>query len=245
MSARPPGQPIDGLLLIDKPGGLTSHDVVNRMRRHLGFKKIGHGGTLDPMATGLLVILLGRGTKLSSFVMGSDKTYQGTLRLGVSTSTQDAEGDVVAEADPSGVREEQVREQMTALRGDRMQTPPMVSAVKKDGVPLYKLARKGQVVERDPRLIHIYAFDLTDWRPPDADFRMTCTKGTYVRSLCADIGDALGCGGHLCALRRTASGSFRVDDAIPLAEAMQTPPSVLADRVISPHEVRTIGPRMP
>jgi tRNA pseudouridine55 synthase len=243
--SRPSGQPIDGLLLVDKPGGLTSHDVVNRMRRHLGFKKIGHGGTLDPMATGLLVLLLGRGTKLSAYVMAADKTYEGTMRLGVSTNTEDAEGAVLAEADPSGVREEDLRAQMAARCGDMMQTPPMVSAVKIDGVPLYKLARKGQVVEREPRLIHIYAFELVAWRPPEADFRITCTKGTYVRSLCADIGGALGCGGHLAALRRTASGSFRVADAIPLAEAMETPPAVLADRVIPPHQVQTIGPRMP
>lgn len=237
--------PIDGLLLIDKPSGLTSHDVVNRMRRHLGFKKIGHGGTLDPMATGLLILLLGRGTKLSSFVMGSDKTYEGTLRLGVSTSTQDAEGAVVAEVDPSGVTEEQVVEQMTSLRGDMMQTPPMVSAIKKDGVPLYKLARKGQVVEREPRLIHIYSFDRTGWSPPDMFFRLTCTKGTYVRTLCADIGDALGCGAHLAALRRTVSGSFRVEDALPLDKALDTPREDIARRVLSPHQVQTIGPRSP
>ena len=136
----------DGLLLVDKPAGMTSHDVVDCVRRHFGFSKVGHGGTLDPMATGLLVLLIGRGTKASAQIMNSDKTYEGTIRLGISTATEDADGAVLETRDPSAVTETAVREQMQKRTGDLMQTPPMVSAIKRDGVPLYKLARKGQEV---------------------------------------------------------------------------------------------------
>lgn len=240
--APPSPNPVDGVLLIDKPPDHTSHDVVARIRKHFHFKKVGHGGTLDPMATGLLVILLGRGTKLSDYVMGSDKTYVGTIRLGVRTYTQDAEGEVLETADPAGVTEEAVRAELAKRTGDIMQTPPMVSAIKKDGVPLYKLARKGKVVEREPRLIHVYRFELVAFRPPDVDMIIECTKGTYVRTLAAEIGDALGCGAHLAGLRRTVSGEFSIDDAIPLEEALQTPPAELARRVIPPTQVHTIGP---
>ena len=233
-----PSHPVDGLLLVDKPRGPTSHDIVAMMRRHFGMKKVGHGGTLDPMATGLLVILLGRGTKLSNFVMGTDKTYEGTFHLGVSTSTQDGEGGIVGEADPSGIPEHRIREEMAKRTGDLMQTPPMVSAVKKDGVPLYKLARKGKTVARDPRLIHVYAFDLLACRIPFAEVRIVCSKGTYVRTLCAEVGDALGCGAHLSALQRTRSGQFDVADAVSLEQALAMPPQELARRVLSPHQVQ-------
>jgi tRNA pseudouridine55 synthase len=214
-------EPWDGLLLVDKPTGLTSHDVVARIRRRFGIKKVGHGGTLDPMATGLLVILTGRGTKLSGLVMDADKAYEGVMKLGVSTDTQDVDGRVVAEGDPSGVTEEALRAAMKVWTGDVMQTPPMVSAIKKEGVPLYKLARKGQTVEREPRLLHIYEFTLLTFAPPLAGFRLRCTKGTYVRTLCADIGDRLGCGAHLCELRRTRSGPLDVKDARPLAQLLE------------------------
>ena len=235
----------DGLLLVDKPSGPTSHDVVAAMRRHLRFKKVGHGGTLDPLATGLLILLLGRGTKLSNYVMGSDKTYEGALQLGVSTDSQDADGQVVAERDIAGVTEEAVREEMARRTGDLLQTPPMVSAIKKDGVPLYKLARKGKTVERDPRLVHIYAFTLLEFAPPTVRFRVACTKGTYVRTLAHDIGEALGCGAHLSALRRTRSGAFSVDDALPLDRLLEMPADALIDRVIPPHEVDTGGLSLP
>ena len=241
----PPTYPVDGILLIDKPSGLTSHDVVARIRRHFGFKRVGHGGTLDPMATGLLIILLGRGTKLSNFVMGTDKVYEGTITLGISTDSQDAEGEVLEEKDPSAITEDQVLEQMATWRGDMMQTPPMVSAIKMNGVPLYKLARKGKTVEREPRLIHIYSFAMQGWRHPSFDFRLACTKGTYVRTISADLGDALGCGAHLSALRRTESGAFHIDDAITLKGALEIPPEELAHRVIPPSKVQTIGPRTP
>ena len=152
--------PFDGILIVDKPAGPTSHDVVDCIRRRFALKKVGHGGTLDPAATGLLIILLGRGTRLSERFMSSDKTYEGTLRLGMSTDTQDAEGRPIREADPSGITQDQLLAEMGRFKGDLYQTPPMVSAIKQGGVPLYKLARKGQEVERQPRLIHIYEFRL-------------------------------------------------------------------------------------
>ena len=206
MNRRSAEDPFDGLLPMDKPAGMTSHDVVDRVRRHFRLRKVGHGGTLDPMATGLLVLLLGRGTRLSNLVMGSDKTYEGDLRLGITTSTEDVDGEILAEKDPSGVTADQLADAMRRRVGDLMQTPPMVSAIKKDGVPLYKLARRGQEVAREARLIHIYEFALLSYAPPVARFRLRCTKGTYVRTLVADIGAELGCGAHLAALRRTTSG---------------------------------------
>ncbi|MBP7276263.1 MAG: tRNA pseudouridine(55) synthase TruB [Kiritimatiellae bacterium] len=210
----------DGILLADKPSGLTSHDVVDRVRRHFGFRKVGHGGTLDPMATGLLVLLIGRGTKVSARIMSSDKTYEGEMLLGVATSTEDVDGETLETRDASAVTREALEAEMAARTGDLMQTPPMVSAVKKQGVPLYKLARKGREVEREPRLIHVYEFTLLDFQPPRARFRLRCTKGTYVRTLCADIGRAIGCGAHLSALRRTRSGDYLVADAVPLDTMM-------------------------
>ena len=215
-----PSDPWDGVLYVDKPAGPTSHDVVEKIRRRFGFKKVGHGGTLDPQATGLLILLIGKGTKLSTAVMGQDKTYEGTLRLGIATDSHDAEGSIVSEADSSSVTAEQLQAEMRKRVGDQMQIPPMVSAVKKDGVPLYKHARKGEEVEREARLIHVYDFVLTAFRPPLADFRLRCTKGTYVRKLCADIGEALGCGAHLAALRRTAIGSVRIEDAVPMDQVV-------------------------
>ncbi len=221
----------DGLLLVDKPAGITSHDVVDRIRRRFRLDKTGHGGTLDPMATGLLILLLGRGTKLSERIMGSDKTYEGTLRLGMTTTTEDRDGEVVEERDWRGVTREALEAALARRTGDQMQTPPMVSAIKVEGVPLYKLARKGREVERKPRLIHVYDFALLEFVPPRAAFRLRCTKGTYVRTLCADIGAELGCGGFLDELRRTESGSFRVADAAPLADLLALDRASLEARV--------------
>lgn len=223
---------IDGVLVVDKPMGPTSHDIVARIRRRFRLRKVGHGGTLDPMATGLLIILLGRGTKLSSLFSGSDKTYEGTMRLGVSTNTQDAQGEVTAERDFSSVTLEGMEEALKEFKGDIFQTPPMVSAVKVDGVPLYKHARKGREVERKARLIHIYEFKITGFQPPLAEFRVRCTKGTYVRTLCSDLGDRLGCGAHLERLRRTRSGDMDVESACQVAELMEMDVAGLAERVI-------------
>ncbi len=210
----------EGILLVDKPPGPTSHDVVAAVRRRFGVPKVGHGGTLDPQATGLLILLLGRATKLSDRFLGSDKVYEGELHLGIATDSQDADGRVVSEADASGVTAEQLEAQMARLTGDIRQTPPMVSAKKIEGIPLYKLARKGQTIAREPRVIHVYAFSLTRFDPPRAAFVVRCSKGTYVRTLAADIGEALGCGAHLCALRRLSCGALKVEDAAPTAAVL-------------------------
>jgi tRNA pseudouridine55 synthase len=213
--------PFDGVLLVDKPPKLTSHDVVDRIRRHFGFKKVGHCGTLDPAATGLLIIVLERATKLQANIMSDDKTYEGMMLLGVATDSQDADGEVIAEKPVPPLTEAEIEAVFAKFRGDIQQVPPMVSAVKHQGTPLYKLARKGRTVEREPRLIHIYDFRLLKLELPRVHFRVSCTKGTYVRTLCHDIGEQLGCGAHLAELRRTRSGKFDVKDAKPLAELLQ------------------------
>jgi tRNA pseudouridine55 synthase len=213
--------PFDGVLLVDKPPRLTSHDVVDRIRRQFGFKKVGHCGTLDPAATGLLVIVLERATKLQDHLMADDKTYQGTMLLGVATDSQDADGEVVAEKPVPPLTSEDVDRVFEQFRGDIQQIPPMVSALKHKGQPLYKLARKGKTVEREPRAVHIYDLRMLKLDSPRIEFRVTCTKGTYVRTLCADIGDALGCGAHLAELRRLRSGRFDVKDARTLDALIQ------------------------
>ena len=224
--------PSDGILIVDKPSGPTSHDIVAVIRRKFGFRKVGHGGTLDPRATGLLVILVGRGTKLSNRFMSSEKTYEGTLRLGIATDTQDADGEIIAEAPCDNISRERLEEEMAKMRGDIHQIPPMVSAIKVDGVPLYKRARKGQTVERKPRLVHIHSFNLIDLTPPRARFTIHCTKGTYVRTICADIGEALGCGAHLEDLRRTSSGKLTIDQATPLDSLLALDRKALIDKIV-------------
>jgi tRNA pseudouridine55 synthase len=237
-----PSDPFDGVLVIDKPAGPTSHDVVEAVRRTFGFKKVGHGGTLDPMATGVLVILIGRGTKLSNHFIGSDKTYRGTMLLGVSTDSHDMDGEVTGEADCSAVTRAQVEAEMEKLTGDMMQVPPMVSAVKVNGVPLYKRARKGQTVEREPRLIHVYEFSLLDFKPPRVDLLLRCTKGTYVRKLCADIGESLGCGACLERLRRTESGDLHVENAVELEEVLRMEREELLDLIIPLRRFTSVQP---
>ena len=207
---------LDGVLVVDKPAGPTSHDVVDAVRDRFRLRKVGHGGTLDPQATGVLPILIGRGTKLSSALMGSDKVYEGLMRLGVETDSQDADGTITREASFEAVTREQVEAAFAELTGDIWQTPPMVSAKKINGTPLYKLARKGKTVEREPKLVHVHEFSIRGFTPPDVAFTVRCTKGTYVRTLCADAGKTLGCGAHLAALRRTASGELTADQAVPL-----------------------------
>ena len=223
---------MDGILLVDKPGGMTSHDVVDCIRRRFRIRKVGHGGTLDPQATGLLIILVGRGTKIASQFMSADKTYEGRMRLGVATDSHDAQGKVVQETECSHIGREQLELEMAKFRGDLLQKPPMVSAVKKDGVPLYKLARKGQEVEREPKLIHVYEFALREVELPRASFRLRCTKGTYVRTICHDVGQGLGCGAHLEQLRRTQCGGFRVEEAIGLEKIMGMTEAQLREAVV-------------
>jgi len=193
----------DGILLVDKPQGLTSHDVVARARRALGTRKVGHAGTLDPMATGLLVMLIGKATRISHQLMAQDKEYLGEATLGVVTDTQDAEGETRETNPVPVITEAQVRAALASMVGDQFQVPPMHSAKKIGGQKLYDLARKGVEVVREPRAIRIAEFELTDPSRPLATFRAAVSKGTYVRTLAADIGERLGCGAHLVALRRT------------------------------------------
>jgi tRNA pseudouridine55 synthase len=223
---------LDGAILVDKPAGPTSHDVVDAIRRKFGIKKVGHCGTLDPNATGLLIIVLGRGTKLSERLMGDDKVYEGTVKFGESTDSHDSDGELTGSLPVLPMTLEQLNEEAATFIGDQMQVPPMVSAIKKDGVPLYKLARQGIEVEREPRLIHIYNFRFTEYTEPLGKFRVACTKGTYIRSLAHDLGQKLGCGAHLTALRRTVSGKFDVADAITLQDVMQLNPTQLEKRVL-------------
>src|SRR5215471_7476323 len=188
---------LDGAILVDKPAGPTSHDVVDAIRRKFGIKKVGHCGTLDPNATGLLIIVLGRGTKLSEKLMSDDKVYDGTVKFGKATDSYDSDGELTGSLPVPPLTVEELNATASGYVGDRMQTPPMVSAVKKGGVPLYKLARKGVEVEREPRLIHIYSFRFSTYEEPCGQFRMACTKGTYVRSLVHELGQQVGCGAHL------------------------------------------------
>jgi tRNA pseudouridine55 synthase len=225
-------EPLDGAILIDKPAGPTSHDVVDVIRRQFGIKKVGHCGTLDPNATGLLIIVLGRGTKLSEKLMSDDKVYEGTMKFGETTNSYDADGEILETRPVPPLTVEHLNELAATFIGDLMQMPPMFSAIKKDGVPLYKLARKGIEVPRAPRLIHIYSFRFTDYREQLGSFRVACTKGTYVRSLAHDLGQKIGCGAHLATLRRTVSGKFDVADARPLDEVLALTTAELEKRVI-------------
>ncbi len=223
---------LDGALLIDKPSGPTSHDVVDAIRRKFGIKKVGHCGTLDPNATGLLIIVLGRGTKLSERLMGDDKVYEGTVKFGEATDSYDSDGELTGSLPVLPMTLDELNEEAATFIGDLMQVPPMVSAIKKGGVPLYKLARKGVEVEREPRLIHIYNFRFTEYHEPFGQFRVACTKGTYVRSLAHDLGQKLGCGAHLTALRRSGSGRFDVADAVTLDAVLKMSQAELEKRVI-------------
>lgn len=238
-----PSDPFDGILLVDKPAGPTSHDIVYKIRRHFQLKKVGHGGTLDPSATGLLIILLGRGTSASNRFMSSDKTYEGTIQLGVTTDSQDADGHIVRETDAAGITREQLEAALARFKGDLYQTPPMVSAIKVEGVPLYKLARKGEEVERKPRFIHVYDFRLLAYTPPAGTFTLRCSKGTYVRTLCHDIGELLGVGAHLRGLRRTEAAGYRVDKAVTLEALLAMSRTDLLNVVIPLHTLalRTSG----
>lgn len=211
---------LDGALLVDKPAGPTSHDIVDAIRRQFGLKKVGHCGTLDPGATGLLILVLGRATKLSERLMSDDKVYEGTIKFGETTSTFDGQGDLVASLPVPPLTLEELDASAAEFIGDQMQKPPMVSAVKQGGVPLYKLARKGIEVEREPRLIHIYNFRFTSYEEPLARFRLACTKGTYVRTIAHEMGEKVGCGAHLATLRRITSGKFDVDQATPFEDIL-------------------------
>ena len=229
----PSDQVIDGVLPIDKAPGMTSHDVVAIARRVLGTKKIGHCGTLDPMATGLLLLTLGRGTKIQDLLMSEDKEYIGTMKFGEMTDSQDADGEIVETRPVPLLTHDQLEAAFAKYDGDFYQTPPMVSAIKKDGVALYKLARQGKTVEREPRFVHIYTHQILEERPSEIDFRVVCSKGFYVRTYAFDIGNDLGCGAHLSALRRTKSGRFDVTQGFPAAELKTAPREQILSKLLT------------
>ena len=197
-----------GVLLVDKPQGITSHDVVDSVRRLSQTRRVGHAGTLDPMATGLLILLVGKATKASDQLMAQEKEYLGEATLGIVTDTQDAEGETLETNPVPEITESQIRDALASMLGDQFQIPPMHSAKKIGGKKLYELARKGLEVVREPRAIRIDAFDLISWQSPKINFRVHCTKGTYVRTLAYDLGRKLGPGAHLSMLRRTRSGNL-------------------------------------
>lgn len=207
---------IDGVLVIDKPQGPTSHDVVMRVKRKLGAKKVGHLGTLDPIATGVLPLVINRATRYAELLQQGAKRYETVLKLGVTTDTYDAEGRVVEERPLEGITEQAVVATIEGFRGRQKQLPPMYSAVKVGGVPLYRLARKGVVVEREPKDIEIYSIKVVSVELPFVRFVVESSRGTYVRTLCHDIGKRLGCGGHLYRLKRTKSGIFGIEHALSL-----------------------------
>jgi len=212
---------VDRVLIVDKPRDLTSHDVVARIRRTSGARKVGHTGTLDPAATGVLIVLVGKATRLAQFFVDEEKEYRGSIVLGVTTDSQDSEGEVLERRDASGVQWADVERSFRGFVGTGEQVPPMVSALKRDGTPLYALARKGIVVEREPRTIHISRLDPLSMSSGEIEFEVVCSRGTYVRTLAADIGEALGCGAHLGRLTRTRIGSFGIGDALSLESVMQ------------------------
>ena len=211
----------NGILIIDKPGDWTSHDVVAKLRGLLHERRIGHAGTLDPMATGVLPVFVGRATRAVEFAAEREKEYLATLRLGTVTDTQDITGTILS-TQPITATREAVEEALAGFRGDIQQVPPMYSAIKREGKKLYELARRGQEVERPPRPITIHELELLDQSSPtDFTLRVLCSKGTYVRTLCHDIGQALGCGGTLAALRRTRSAGFSLNEAVTLEQVAQ------------------------
>ena len=207
-----------GVIVIDKPPDISSAGVVRIVKRVLNAKKVGHAGTLDPFATGVLVCCVNKATRLADFFLKSEKTYRADMVLGVSTDTQDATGTVISKCDPGDVSVEEIRRTFKRFTGDIDQQPPTFSALKHKGVPLYKLARQGKPVRKPPRRVHIARLDILEMDLPHVCFEVTCSAGTYIRTLCADIGFQLGCGGHLKDLRRLKSGGFTIEDAVDLAE---------------------------
>ncbi len=243
----PQNQSPSGVLLIDKDPGFTSHNAVALCRRILGTRKVGHCGTLDPMATGLLLIVVGKATRLQDRLMGADKVYTGTVQLGVETNSYDAEGEVVARASIEGLREEAVREVFARFRGSLEQVPPMYSAIKINGVPCYKLARKGVEIERKSRQVCVYDSAITrlDISRGELDFSLHCSKGFYVRSFAHDLGVALGCGAHLTALRRTHIGEFDVEQALSVPQLKTAPPEVVRRYLIPMEQLVHTPTEMP
>ncbi len=213
---------VSGVLVVDKPVGLTSHDVVQIIRRGTGIRRAGHTGTLDPRASGVLVILIGPAVRLSEYVSASDKRYQATIRLGSSTDTYDSEGVVTGSTSAVNLSEEEFTEILQQFVGEMEQVPPPYSAVKVKGRKAYEMAREGEEVDLAPRIINVYSLEVLEWAPPEAVIDVYCSSGTYVRSLANDLGKALGTGAHLVGLRRTKSGRFTLRDAVPLRRLQES-----------------------
>ena len=232
---------MEGLLLVDKPEGMSSHDVVNRVRRLSGVRRVGHAGTLDPLATGLLLVSIGRVTRLNEYLVGHDKKYAATVRLGQATNTYDAEGEVSEERPFSTITPATIANALPAFRGIIQQRPPIYSAIKKDGQPLYRLARKGIEVDIPTREITIYALDVLDYSPPFLQLDIHCSSGTYIRSIAHDLGQAMGCGGHITALRRTAVNEFDIHNAIALDQLTS---DNITDYLLPPDTAVSTFPRL-
>ena len=230
-----------GVLLVDKDPGFTSHNAVALCRRILQTKKVGHCGTLDPMATGMLIVVIGKATKMQDLLMCEDKVYTATMKLGVETNSQDADGEVVAEKPTDGISEADIRAAFEYYCGEFDQVPPMYSAVKINGVPCYKLARKGKEVERKARHVAVLDYEITriDLAAAEVDFRVHCTKGFYVRTYAHDIGQRLGCGAHLTALRRIRSGHFDIAEAVDVPTLKASSREELLARLLPVEKVLT------
>lgn len=240
MARRRRGRPVDGILVLDKPGGVSSNRALQQAKGLYFAAKAGHTGSLDPLATGVLPLCFGEATKFSQYLLDADKGYDSTFVLGTATATGDAEGEVLSEADASGIDEAAVRAALEAFRGEIEQVPSMYSAIKQDGQPLYKLARQGVEVERKSRQVTIHSLELKAFRPgpkAEVDISLECSKGTYVRSIAEDLGASLGCGAHVSVLRRTKAGPFTLADAVsmPTLEALkQNDQLVEMDRLLLP-----------
>lgn len=233
---------LSGMLCVDKPLGMTSHDVVGRVRRVAGLRRVGHAGTLDPLATGVLLLALGRTTRLIEYLVGHDKVYETTVRLGQSTTTYDAEGEVVEERPFLHLTRPHIEEALNQFRGDILQQPPIYSAIKQGGQPLYKLARQGKTdVARPYRPVTIHELTLLSWEAPYLSLRINCSSGTYIRSLGHDLGEVLGCGGHVSALRRLSVGDFGVETAVPLTALT---PDNITDYLLPPETAVRHLPRL-
>jgi tRNA pseudouridine55 synthase len=233
---------IHGFLNIDKPAGMTSHDVVAKVRRLAGQKRVGHGGTLDPAATGVLPIALGEATRLVEYLVEGRKRYVAEVRLGITTTTEDAEGEIVEERPVPALSQEDLERAVWPFIGTIQQVPPMYSAIQVAGQRLYDLARQGKTIEREPRTVEIDRIEVLGWQPPIVTLDVVCGKGTYIRSLARDLGVALGCGAHLAGLRRTQVGPLGIDSAVPLATLLDDP-SLLAQHLLEPDTAIADWPR--
>lgn len=224
---------LNGIFNVNKPASKTSHDIVGRVRRAAHGARVGHAGTLDPMATGVLLVCVGQGVRVSEYLMNHDKKYRARIRLGIATDTEDATGAVIAQREVNVTRE-QIENALQQFVGKLAQVPPAYSAIKRDGVPLYKRARRGEQIETEPRNVEIFSITLRAIELPDVEVDVHCSKGTYIRALARDVGNALGCGAHLAALTRTASGVFALDDAVALDELTAALEAGYVERYLHP-----------